>query len=330
MLNDTTVRPPKLLAKPLVLTTGDPAGIGPDLCLDALNSDCPRRLIVIGDRNVLTTRAAILNRDINAADYEKQPDAARAVWHCPVQQKVEVGVPTPANAGHVLQQLTMAAQGCRQGTFAAMVTAPVSKEMILAAGHAFTGQTEYIADAVGVSRPVMLLAGTKLRVALATTHLPLQQVAAALTAPMLQEILSVLHRDLPRYCQTAHPPRINVCGLNPHAGEGGYLGDEEQTIIRPALAQARANGITANGPYPADTIIAQSLMPAADCVLAMYHDQGLPAVKLLDFDHTVNITLGLPFLRTSPDHGIAADLAGRGTARPHSMREALALAARQK
>jgi len=320
----------RYLLKPLALTTGDPAGIGPDLCLDALAGDSARQLVVIGDRNVLIARAAQLQIGFTAADYEEHPDAARAVWHIPTQQAVDAGVPTPANAEHVLQQLNLATRGCLCGDFSAMVTAPVSKEMILAAGHAFIGQTEYIAAIAGVTRPVMLLAGPRLRVALATTHLPLRKVAAALNAPMLQETLSVLHRDLPRYCQTAATPVINVCGLNPHAGEGGYLGDEEQKIIQPAVARAQADGITASGPYPADTIITQSLSPAADCVLAMYHDQGLPAVKLLDFDRTVNMTLGLPFLRTSPDHGIAADLAGRGGARPHSMREAVAAAARQE
>lgn len=322
--------------KPIALTAGEPSGIGPELCLDILAGDCPRPLVVLGCRKTLEQVAANLGRQLVADEYSPSRAIAaapphRAVWDCPTAVTAEAGKPSPRNAAHVLTQLQLSAEGCLRGDFAALVTAPLSKQTILAAdaGSAtqkFIGQTEFFAEQAGVSRPVMLLAGPRLRVATATTHLPLRAVPDAITVDLLTETLAVLHADLPRRFITRTPPHIRVCGLNPHAGEGGYLGDEERRIIAPALEEARRRGMDAVGPFSADTVFAESLLPAADCVLAMYHDQALPVSKLLDMDETVNVTLGLPFLRVSPAHGTAFDLAGRGLARPQSMRAALALA----
>lgn len=313
--------------KPLAVTMGEPAGIGPELCLAALADSSLPPLAVIGDRAVLQQRAELLNLPFAAADYEEQPDAARSVWHTPAAEAPPPGQPLPANAGSVLQQLRQAADGCQARRFAAMVTAPVSKQAILAAGAPFVGQTEYIAAHIGAACPVMLLAAPTLRVALATTHLPLREVAAALRAENIVRILQVLHRDLPRHFATDDPPRIAMCALNPHAGEGGHLGDEEQRVLRPAVEQAQAQGIAVQGPFPADTLLARADASNSDCVLAMYHDQGLPVVKRQDFARTVNITLGLPFLRTSPDHGVALDIAAAGGADTGSMMAALQFAA---
>lgn len=311
--------------RPLVITAGDPAGIGPDLCVDALNHDFSAALVVVGDKRVLAERARMLGMPFNAGDYDKNTAARRSILHCPVTAAVVAGRPSPQHAAHVLAQLQSAVEGCVSGRFAALVTAPVNKQMLCAAGLAFSGQTEYIAELAQVSHPVMLLAGAKMRVALATRHVPLAQVAAAITADNLLATLKILDAGLRTYFTGNRPPRIAVAGLNPHAGEGGYLGDEERRIIKPAIARARQSGITAEGPFAADSMFA---FCDADCMLAMYHDQGLPVIKYADFDNTVNMTLGLPFLRTSPDHGTALELAGSGKAKPLSMRAAIALAAR--
>jgi 4-hydroxythreonine-4-phosphate dehydrogenase len=221
--------------------------------------------------------------------------------------------------------ISIAVDGCAKGDFSAMVTAPVQKSIINDAGIAFTGHTEYIAGRLHVDTPVMMLVAGELRVALATTHLPLRAVSAAITTPGLQQVLGVLHRDLQRWWKIERP-RIAVCGLNPHAGEAGHLGDEEQQVIQPAIAAARAAGIAVEGPFPADTLFVPRQLAQVDAVLAMYHDQGLPVLKHAGFGHAVNITLGLPIIRTSVDHGTALDLAGSGRADAGSLLAALRLA----
>jgi 4-hydroxythreonine-4-phosphate dehydrogenase len=231
------------------------------------------------------------------------------------------------NARYVLSLLDRALAGCRSGEFAGMVTAPVQKSIINDAGIAFTGHTEYLAQACGALHPVMLLASQSLKVALATTHLPVSQVSAALTPELLDETIRIVDADLRRLWRIAQP-RIAVCGLNPHAGEGGHLGREEIEVIQPAIARARQAGIAATGPWPADTIFVPRQLEAHDVVLAMYHDQGLPTLKYAGFGSAVNITLGLPLLRTSVDHGTALDLAGSGRADAGSLEAATELAAR--
>ena len=343
--------------KPLVITLGEPGGVGAELCLHLLADDDLPPLVVLGDGDLLKARAAqfgMLHAVAGAADYERMagdagdvphaphaPHARHAVWHLPAAQAVAAGEVSPANAGYVLAQLRQAAAGCLDGRFSAMVTAPISKAAILAAGEDFIGQTEFLAACAGTTaaaptvHPVMLLAapGTEspLRVALATTHLPLREVADAISEASLLSTLTVLHEALPRYFPTAAPPRIKVCGLNPHSGEGGRLGDEEQRVILPAVRAAQARGMDVRGPFSADTLLAMACAPraaGADCILAMYHDQGLPVAKARDFARTINITLGLPFLRTSPDHGVAQDIAAAGGASPVSMLAAARFAAR--
>ena len=318
---------------PLVVSMGEPAGIGPELCARLLDMPGLPPLVIIGDRELLSARAAAAGIRYRAGEYQPEDGPAQspaaAVWHLPLPRAVAPGEPHPDNADYVLQQLQRAVDGCLTGRFAALLTAPVSKEVILAAGAAFTGQTEYVAACAAAAAPVMLLASPTMRVALLTTHLPLAQVAAAVTEERLLAVLTTLTETLPRYFQTASPPHIRVCGLNPHAGEGGYLGAEEQRVLQPALTEARARGMNVTGPAAADRLLATSSNENCDCVLAMYHDQGLPVVKRSNLERTINVTLGLPFLRVSPDHGVALDIAAAaGTANPLSMQTAALFAAR--
>lgn len=313
--------------KPLIVTAGEPAGIGTQLCLRLLADEDLPPLVVIGDGEFLRAQAARLGIPWRAADYARQPQARRALWHVPLAATVTMGELQPRNADYVLTQLRQAAQGCMRGEFSALVTAPLSKQAILAAGVAFVGQTEYLAECAGRSCPVMVLANADMRVALATTHLPLKAVPQALSRERLLAVLTVLNAELPRVFAAARPPLIKVCGLNPHAGEGGYLGDEEQTVIAPALAAARQMGMRVEGPLSADTLLATARIAEMDCVLAMYHDQGLPAIKRHNFTQTINVTLGLPFVRTSPDHGVALDRAAGSDADASSMIAALRFAA---
>ncbi|MBY4898903.1 4-hydroxythreonine-4-phosphate dehydrogenase PdxA [Cupriavidus sp. AU9028] len=322
----------------IAITTGEPAGIGPDITvaavLDLLQQGCPARFHVIGDPGLLAARAAAMGHQ----DAWQRAMDRGAVALCPVPLAVpaEPGRLDPRNGRHVLALLDTALAGLLAGPgsevttrFDAMVTAPVQKSTINDAGVSFSGHTEYLAERAGVAHVVMMLAGPQpahdnamLRVALATTHLPLRAVPDALTIPLLTDTLAIVARDLQqRFGITA--PRILVTGLNPHAGESGHLGREEIDIIVPALAQARAQGIDARGPYPADTLFQPRLLRDADCVLAMYHDQGLAPLKYGTFGHGVNITLGLPFVRTSVDHGTALDLAATGKAEHGSMIEAI-------
>ena len=318
-------------ARVLALTAGEPAGIGPDLCLAVA---CTRRawpLVCLADRAVLGARARQLGVDVALHDYRPgEPPALAAgelsVLHLPAPAPVVAGRLDARNARHVLALIDRAVDGCRTGEFAALVTAPVQKSVINDAGIAFSGHTEYLAERTGAPLPVMLLVAGALRVALATTHLPLRAVSAALSTPLLESVLRVLDAALRRDFGCARP-RVAVCGLNPHAGEGGHLGDEEQRIIVPALVAARAAGIDATGPFPADTLFVPQQRAGYDAILAMFHDQGLPVLKAAGFGAAVNVTLGLPIVRTSVDHGTALALAGSGRAEAGSLQAALALAA---
>jgi 4-hydroxythreonine-4-phosphate dehydrogenase len=291
--------------KPLVVTAGEPAGIGPELCNALAESVFRDRVVVIGDR--------------------RQLDARLDVIDTPFPTLVEPGRPTSDNAEVLLQGLRTAATGCLEGEFAALVTAPVAKHVIADSGIPFSGHTEFLADVTGAALPVMMLVAGDLRVALATTHLPLREVPAAITPERLERVLRILHADLrDRFGIT--DPQIVVCGLNPHAGESGHLGTEESEMMAPALDKLRSEGMRLRGPLPADT----AFTPAAghkDVVLAMYHDQGLPVLKYAGFGHAVNVTLGLPIIRTSVDHGTAFDIAGKGQADAGSLLAAVELAA---
>ena len=315
----------------LILTCGEPAGIGPDLCIDIAGREWPCELIVAGDTAVLQARAQQLRKPLSILPYKS--DDARTehragtlrVLHIPVAATVRPGQLDRANARHVLQLLDRAIDGCMAGEFAAMVTAPVQKSVINDAGIKFSGHTEYLAERTGGAHPVMMLASGSLRVALATTHLPLKNVSAAITGELLQKVLRIVDHDLrTRFAIPA--PRIIVCGLNPHAGESGHLGREELEVMAPALDSLRRTGLHLIGPAPADTAFTKQMLQQADAVLAMFHDQGLPVIKYAGFESAVNVTLGLPIIRTSVDHGTALSLAGTGTAESGSLATAIEVA----
>ncbi|HUX89264.1 MAG TPA: 4-hydroxythreonine-4-phosphate dehydrogenase PdxA [Gallionellaceae bacterium] len=316
---------------PLAITAGEPAGIGADLCLQLaqLTHDIP--MVVLCDKQLLQQRAKQLNLHVQLLDYNKEnTDICSAgqlrVLHMPLAQQAVAGRLNPANSHYVLALLERAVAGCQSGEFSAMVTAPVHKGVINDAGIPFTGHTEFLAELTHTPLVVMMLAGGGMRVALATTHLPLREVADAITSELLERILSILQQDLQRRFGIAQP-RILVAGLNPHAGEGGYLGREEIDILIPVLDRLRAQGMDVSEPLPADTLFTPSRLAQCDAVLAMYHDQGLPVLKHASFGHGVNITLGLPIIRTSVDHGTALDLAGSGRADVGSLLEAIQAAA---
>lgn len=310
----------------IAITTGEPAGIGPDLVLTLHPSD-DTRYVLIGDRDMLAQRARQQGLIVNLQDYQPNQPASSAleICHVPLAESAEPGVLNPANAHYVLDTLDRAVDGCLSGEFSAMVTAPVHKGIINDAGMPFSGHTEYLAERTGTKRVVMMLAGGNMRVALVTTHLPLTKVPAAITTGTLHDTLRVLLRALQHDFGIARP-RILVAGLNPHAGEGGHLGCEEIEVITPVLDALRTEGHLLIGPLPADTLFNPGRLAEADAVLAMYHDQGLPVLKYASFGHGVNITLGLPIIRTSVDHGTALELAGSGKADPGSLQTALALA----
>ena len=301
----------------LAVTSGEPAGIGPDVCLGLAEHDLPCRPVILADKHLLAERAAQLGKNVRLRDYAPDNRAEAGtleVLHIPLAAPCEAGRLNAANAPYVLQLLDTAYEGIVRGEFAAMVTAPLHKGIINeATGAFFSGHTEYLAEKSGTERVVMMLAGGGLRVALVTTHLPLKDVAAAVTFEAVCETARILHRDLRGKFKIA-APRILVAGLNPHAGEGGHLGHEENDVIIPALDKLRGEGLDVRGPYPADTLFQPFMLKDADAVLAMYHDQGLPVLKYASFGRGVNITLGLPFVRTSVDHGTALDLAGTGRA----------------
>ncbi len=320
-----------MTAKRIALTAGEPAGIGPDLCALIAQRPHPAELVVIADPQLLAERAAALGLPLrlrpldDAAEPRPQAAGELTVLAVPLAAPVSAGRLDPANAGYVLETLRLAGEGCLQGRFAAVVTAPVHKGVINDAGVPFTGHTEFFAELTGAPLPVMMLAAGSLRVALATTHLPLKDVSTAITRERLTQVLRILDHDLRRKLGLARP-RILVCGLNPHAGEGGHLGREEIEVIEPTLAALRAEGLDLVGPLPADTLFTPRHLSGADAVLAMYHDQGLPVLKHVGFGHAVNITLGLPIVRTSVDHGTALDLAGTGKAEDGSLEAAIAAA----
>ena len=310
----------------IAVTSGEPAGIGPDICLSLAGHGLPCRAVILGDIRLLQARAEMLGLPVLLHPYQPEqtpPPGSLEVLHIPLSSPCRAGELNPANAGYVLQLLDTAYQGIRDGRFAGMVTAPVHKGVINGAGGPFfSGHTEYLADKSATPQVVMMLAGGGLRVALVTTHLPLRKVADVLTFDKICSVSRILHHDLQHKFGIA-APRILVAGLNPHAGEGGHLGREEIDIIEPALARLRSEGIDVRGPYPADTLFQPFMLQDADAVLAMYHDQGLPVLKFASFGKGVNITLGLPFIRTSVDHGTALDLAGSGRADPGSLKVAL-------
>lgn len=313
----TSSKPPRI-----AISAGEPAGVGPDVVLAAAERDWPVELVVVADRDMLQARAALLDAAISFRDYDsaKAQRSARgslSVLHTPLAAPATPGNAETRNAAAVLAALDRCTDGCMSGEFAAMVTAPINKAVISDSGVPFSGHTEYLAERTGSDQVVMLLAAGALRVALASTHIPLSAVPGAITTPLLLGILRVMDAELRGKFAIAKP-QISVLGLNPHAGEGGHLGREDIEIIAPAIDAAKDAGINASGPWPADTAFNQRLRERTDAYLAMYHDQGLPVLKYASFGAAVNITLGLPIVRTSVDHGTALDIAGSGAADPSS------------
>lgn len=302
----------------LAITAGEPAGIGPDIIAELQPQRFDANLVIIGDRSLLQSRAASQGKHNLFTDYGSDEQDKLQVIDTPLTEPCVAGTLDRRNANYVLSTLQRACNGCLSGEFAAMVTAPVQKETINDAGFAFSGHTEYLAELCGAEQPVMLLLADTLRVALVTTHLPLRAVADAITADAISRIVVILDEDLHRRFGLDRP-HIKVCGLNPHAGENGYLGREELDIIIPTLDKLRDRGLNLSGPYPADTLFTRSGLADADAVLAMYHDQGLPVLKHVGFHNAVNTTLGLPIIRTSVDHGTALDLAGTNRASAGSL-----------
>jgi len=313
----------------LAVTAGEPAGVGPELVARLAASDLPADLIAITDRDLLRRAAAICGIDLTISDDDGSLLTTRAaghvrVRHVPLAIQEVPGQPSPANARHVLDMLSVAADGCLSGEFDAVVTGPVQKSSINQAGVPFSGHTEFFAERAA-SEVVMMLASPDLRVTLATTHLPLSAVPSAITPELLERTLRIVSGSLTSLYGLVRP-RIAVLGLNPHAGEDGHMGREEIDTIIPLLERLRGEGMDLLGPLPADTAFVPALRERYDAVLAMYHDQALPVLKSEAFDSTVNVTLGLPFIRTSVDHGTALDLAGTGRANPASLFAATRLA----
>lgn len=314
----------------IAITAGEPAGIGPDLCVLLAAQKPPAQLVFIADRNLLTTRAALLGRRVTFIDFDatklsRKRTPGVSILHHPIADAAMPGRLNGRNSRYVLATLNSAVRGALNGDFDAIVTAPVHKGIINDAGVPFIGHTEFFAEKTNTDHVVMMLVGGGLRVALATTHMPLKDVAGAITVKSLERTLGILHSDLrDKFCIAA--PRILVAGLNPHAGESGHLGREEIDVIEPVLQQLRTQGFKLEGPLPADTLFTPKYLDRADAVLAMYHDQGLPVLKMKSFGHGVNVTLGLPIVRTSVDHGTALDLAGTGQIDVGSMLAAIDLA----
>jgi len=316
------------LSKPLVVTSGEPAGIGPELCLALANSRWAKQLVVIADQAMLAERASMLGVEVPLDEYRAVSSPGNdglRVLPQPLARPAICGSLDPANAQSLLDGLERAVTGCQSGEFSGLVTAPVQKSAINDAGIEFSGHTEFLARMTGTETPVMMLVAKGLRVALASTHMPLSEVPEYLTRERIDAVLRVLHHDLQKMF-AIESPRILVCGLNPHAGEGGHLGNEERDIIEPVIRSCRDNGMDVVGPVPADTAFTPAVGPT-DVVLAMYHDQGLPVLKYAGFGTAVNVTLGLPVIRTSVDHGTALDIAGKGIADTGSMLAAVDMAA---
>lgn len=318
----------------IAVTSGEPAGIGPELCFCLAAFEGAARPVILGDRDLLQARAQALGLKIGFRDFCPKNPVDRntlEILHLPLAVTSKAGELNAANGSYVLALLDRALAGCQSGEFAAMATAPVHKGVINDAGVHFTGHTEYLAEKTGTPLVVMMLAGNTergaLRVALVTTHLPLKAVPEAITPAVLEQTIRILDADLRQKYGLA-APRILVTGLNPHAGEGGYLGSEEIEVITPILEKLRTEGLLLSGPHPADTLFTPPMLAQGDAVLAMYHDQGLTALKYATFGRGINVTLGLPIIRTSVDHGTALELAGTGRADPGSLFEAVAEAAR--
>ncbi|WP_250655350.1 4-hydroxythreonine-4-phosphate dehydrogenase PdxA [Alkalimarinus coralli] len=316
---------------PLAITAGEPAGIGPDLCIQLAQKGFKSPVVLVCAAEVLQERARILGLPLTVELWQPGGSVSNQPGHISVYSEpfdgmlegpVEAGILSPRHANYVLETLKVAAEGCINGMFSGVVTAPVHKGVINDAGIAFTGHTEFFQALCGVDRVVMMLASEQLKVALVTTHLPLSEVSGAITKPLLRQIINILHHDLETKFGLASP-RILVAGLNPHAGEGGHMGMEEIETITPVLDEFRAQGMNLIGPLPADTLFTPRWLEDADAVLAMYHDQGLPVLKYQGFGSAVNITLGLPIIRTSVDHGTALDLAGSGRADVGSLEQAV-------
>ena len=326
-----TLSTPNAIAPLIALTSGEPAGIGPDTCIALATEPVNARLATLGDPAAFAARATALNIDLTLDLIDRiadaEPHRAGRLQLVPVELAVapQAGKLNPANSRAVITMLEQATEACLNRTADALVTAPVQKSVINAAGISFTGHTELLAELTGAAQPVMLLASPRLKVALATTHLPLADVPAAITRTGLSALIQILDRDLrQRFGLTR--PRILVLGLNPHAGESGVLGTEEQATIEPVIAELNASGLCVIGPVSADSAFTASSLQRCDVVVAMYHDQGLPALKAQDFGEIVNVTLGLPIIRTSVDHGTALSIAGTGRASHASLRAAVELA----
>jgi 4-hydroxythreonine-4-phosphate dehydrogenase len=315
----------------IVVTSGEPAGIGPDACVALTQAAWDADIVIAADAGLLASTAAALGTPLKIERYDpsRPPAAHRAgvatVMHIPTARPVIAGRPDAGNAAYVIGMLDRACDGCMNGEFAAMVTAPVQKSTLMDAGYAFTGHTEYLAARTRAALPVMLLMSDGLRVALVTTHLALADVPRAITRDRLRATLRIVNMDVERHFSLP-APRIAVLGLNPHAGEAGHLGREEIEVIQPVLQELRAEGLNIQGPVPADTAFTPDFLRTTDVIVAMYHDQGLPVIKHVGFGNAVNVTLGLPILRTSVDHGTALSLARTGKADAGSLRAALALA----
>ena len=315
----------------IALTAGEPAGIGPDVILMAAQQTWDAELVAIADPDLLNTRAQALGLNITLSPLDPNaPPKIRAAGHLgiqpvPLHHPSRAGKLDPANAPYVIETLREAVAGCQKHTYQAMVTGPVQKSVINDAGIPFTGHTEFLAEACGTSQVVMMLATRQLRVALATTHLPLREIANAITPELLTSTLNILHNDL-RDKFGIPSPRIAVLGVNPHAGESGHMGREEVETLIPVMEALRAQGMNLTGPLPADTAFNPKVLDNSDAVFAMYHDQGLPVLKYAGFGEAINITLGLPLVRTSVDHGTALDLAGSGEADWRSLEQAILIA----
>ena len=315
----------------IVITSGEPAGVGPDACVGLAQRDWETDLVVAADIELLAGTASALGLPLVLERYDPtrlarpHRSGTLQVLHIPTRCPVVAGQPDARNAAYVIEMLDRACDGCTNGEFAAMVTAPVQKSTIMDAGYRFSGHTEYLAARTRAALPVMLLINDQLRVALVTTHLALADVPQAITRERLAATLRIVNMDLERHF-SLQPPRIAVLGLNPHAGEAGHLGREELDIITPVIGELKAEGLDLVGPVPADTAFTPHFLKTVDVIVAMYHDQGLPVIKHAGFGHAVNMTLGLPILRTSVDHGTALSLARSGKAEIGSLSAALALA----
>ncbi|CEG55783.1 4-hydroxythreonine-4-phosphate dehydrogenase PdxA [Legionella fallonii] len=314
--------------KPLLISSGEPAGVGPDLCLALANYEFP--IVVLGDPSLLAVRAKELKQEVHFITYQRGEDVETrpgflTVFPVVCPKQVVCGHLDPQNASYVIELLTLGATLCSQGEFSALVTAPVHKANINAAGIAFTGHTEFFAQYFNVNTVVMMLACEQMKVALVTTHLPLRLVSESISSSLIIDVISQLHHSLINEFGIK-APRIKVAGLNPHAGESGYLGREEIEVISPALIYLKEQGINIQGPLPADTMFTPEHLTDCDAYVAMYHDQGLPVLKYAGFHEAVNVTLGLPIIRTSVDHGTALELAGKNCADSGSMLAAVRMA----